>query len=130
MFGLLSAISAVCTTAQLFKEAYSSPVPAENWANKELYHKDMMNGVSIEQRMKNLENGKYKMANAYPEPHRDPRNGKIVIENSKLYYEDAMEYGAYQAQQWAKQGKYNLTKEEMRKEEERIKNKYNYLHNL
>lgn len=130
MFGLLFAISAVCTTVQLFKEAFSRPIPAENWANKELYHRDMMNGVPIEQRMKNLEDGKYKMRNVYPEPHRNPRNGKIVIENSQLYYEDAMKYGAYKAQQWAKQGKYNLNKEELKMEEERIKAKYKYLYNM
>ena len=130
MFGLLFAISAVCTTVQLFKETFSHPVPIENWANKELYHRDMMNGVPIEQRMKNLEDGKYKMRNVYPEPHRDPRNGKIVIENSQLYYEDAMKHGAYKAQQWAKQGKYNLNAEELKMEEERIKSKYKYLYNM
>ena len=130
MFDLLFAVSLVGTAIQLFKEMCSRPVPAENWANKELYHEDIMNGVPIEQRIKNLENGKYKMANTHPEPRRDPRNGKIVIENSILYHEDAMKYGAYKAQQWAKQGKYNLSPEEMKREEERINNKYNYLYNL
>lgn len=130
MFDLLFAVSIVGTAVQLFKEFSSRPVPAENWANKELYHQDIMNGVPIEQRMKNLENGKYKMSNVHPEPHRDPMSGKIVIENTKLYYEDAAKYGAYKAQQWVKQGKYNLTQEEMKKEKERIKNKYNYLYNL
>lgn len=130
MFGLLFAISAVCTAVQLFKEVGSRPVPVENWANKELYYKDVMNGVPVEQRMKNLESGKYKMANVYPEPNRNPRNGKIVIENSKLYYEDAMKYGAYQAQQWVRQGRYNLNGEELKRENERIKSEYKYLYNL
>jgi hypothetical protein len=70
------------------------------------------------------------MVNKHQEPHRDPVSGKIVIENCKLYYEDVRNHGAYQAQQWVKQGKYNLTEEEMKKEEERIKEKYKYLYSL
>lgn len=66
----------------------------------------------------------------YPEPHRDPASGKIMIENCKLYYEDIDKYGASQAQKWVKQGKYNLSKEELKKEEERIKAKYEYLYSL
>ena len=31
---------------------------------------------------------------------------------------------------WVKQGKYNLTPEELNKEEERIKKKFDYLYNL
>lgn len=130
MFDLLFLVSIAGTIAQVVKEACAKPVPAENWANKELYHKDIMDGVPIEQRMKNLENGKYKMVNKHQEPHRDPVSGKIVIENCKLYYEDVRNHGAYQAQQWVKQGKYNLTEEEMKKEEERIKEKYKYLYSL
>jgi hypothetical protein len=130
MFGLLFALSIVGTVAQIVNEAFSKPVPAENWANKELYHEDIMNGVSIEQRMKNLDNGRYKMQNAYPEPHRDPVSGKIVIENSRLYYEDIEKYGASKAQQWMKQGRYNLEPEELKKEEERIKERYKYLYKL
>lgn len=64
---------------------------------------------------------------SYPEPHRDPVSGKVMIENSKLYYEDVRKYGAYKAQQWVNQGKYNLSPEELRKEEERIKEKYKKL---
>ena len=66
----------------------------------------------------------------HPEPHRNPVTGKIVIENNKLYYEDLEKYGAYQAQQWVKQGKYNLSPEEFKKEKERIKAKYDYLYRL
>ena len=130
MFDLLFALSIVGTAVQVIKEARSKPIPAEDWANKELYHKDIMDGVSIEQRMKNLENGKYRMVNTYPKPHRDPVSGKIVIENSRLYHEDVMKYGAYQAHKWLEQGKYNLEPEELRKEEERIKAKHKYLYNL
>ena len=65
----------------------------------------------------------------YPEPHRDPVSGKIMIENCKLYYEDINKYGASQAQKWVRQGKYNLSKEEFEKEKERIREKYKRLHN-
>lgn len=129
MFGLLGLVSIVGTSYQLIKEAFEPTIPAENWANKDLYHQDMMNGVSAEQRMKNVKNGKYKMTETYPEPHRDA-NGKIIIENCKLYYDDVNKYGAYQAQQWVKQGKYNLTPEELKKENERIKAKYEHLYKL
>lgn len=64
----------------------------------------------------------------YPEPHRDPVSGKIMIENCKLYYEDIDKYGASQAQKWVRQGKYNLSKEEFEKEKERIREKYKRLH--
>lgn len=124
MFDLLFIVAIVGTIVRLVKEASTKTIPAENWANKELYHKDIMDGVPIEQRMKNIENGKYKLTEVYPEPHRDPASGKIMIENCKLYYEDVEKYGAYKAQQWVKQGKYNLSQDELKKEEERVKSKY------
>lgn len=130
MFGLLGLVSILGTGYQLIKESFEPTIPAENWANKELYHQDIMNGVSAEQRMKNVKNGKYKLTETYPEPHRDLVSGKIIIENCKLYYEDVSKYGAYQAQQWVKQGKYNLTPEELKKENERIKAKYEHLYKL
>lgn len=102
-------VSLVCTVKQLIKESFEEPIPAENWANKELYYKDMMNGVSSKERMKNLKNGKYKLTEKHPEPHKDS-SGKIIIENSSLYKEDVRKYGAVQAVRWAKQGKYNLEK--------------------
>ena len=129
MFGLLGLVSILSTGYQLIKEACEPTIPAENWANKELYHQDLMNGVSVEQRMKNVKNGKYKLVENYPEPHRD-KNGKIIIENSKLYKEDLMKYGAVQAQKWVKQGKYNLSPEELEKERERIKKEMEKLYNL
>lgn len=129
MFGLLGLVSILSTGYQLIKEACKPTIPAENWANKELYHQDLMNGVSAEQRMKNVKNGKYKLVENYPEPHRD-KNGKIIIENSKLYKEDLIKYGAVQAQKWVKQGKYNLSPEELEKERERIKKEMEKLYNL
>lgn len=130
MFDLLAIISIACTIAQAVKDACTPAIPAENWANKELYYEDMVNGVSAEQRMKNVENGKYKMTNVYQEPHRDPVSGQIIIENNLLYQEDLKVYGAYKTQQWVKQGKYNLTQEELKKEHERIKKKLDYLYSL
>lgn len=127
---LLGIFSIFSSAKQAIKEAFEPTIPAENWANKELYHKDLMSGMSAEERMRNVKNGRYKLTEKFPEPHRDPKSGKIIIENCKLYHEDVNKYGAYQAQQWVKQGKYNLTPEELEKENERIKAKYDYLYKL
>lgn len=67
---------------------------------------------------------------SHPEPHRDPQSGKIIIENSKLYREDVINYGAVQAQKWVREGKYNLKPEELEKERERIKKELEQLYNL
>ena len=115
------------------KEKCEPSIPAENWANKELMHQDLMNGVSAEQRLRYAKQGRYyipkSVAEAYPNPHRD-KNGKIIIENSTLYHDDVKNHGAYNAQQWVKQGKYNLTPEELEKEREYYKNKMDYLYKL
>ena len=63
----------------------------------------------------------------YQAPHRD-ENGKIIIENSQLYYDDCNKYGGYQASKWVQQGKYNLTPEELEKENERLRKKYSYMY--
>ena len=56
-------------------------IPAENWANKELMHQDLMNGVSAEQRLRYAKQGRYyipkSVTEAYPNPHRDEK-GKII----------------------------------------------------
>lgn len=129
MFDVLFIGSIIGGLVEYVKEHSEPVIPAENWANKKLYNDDIANGVSVEQRIKNAENGKYKIKNVYPEPHKDA-NGDIIIENSQLYYDDLINYGAYQTQQWVKQGKYNLSKEELKKEEDRIKEKLKYLCNL
>lgn len=130
MFDLLLIVSIVYSVVQVIKESFASTIPAENWENKELYHNDIMNGVPIEQCMKNLENGKYKLKEPYPEPHRDAVSGKIIIDNCELYYEDVKNFGAYKAMLWMEQGKYNLTPEEIKAKEERIKAEYEYMCNL
>lgn len=125
--------SLVGNCVEFLKEKLAKPVPAENWANKELYYKDMLNGVTIEQRLKNLENGRYRLENEekqnYPEPHR-AKDGRILIENCGLYEEDVKNHGAYQAHQWMKQGKYNLAPEELNKEKERYREHFKKMYGL
>lgn len=60
----------------------------------------------------------------HPEPHRNPKTGKIIIENCELWRKDLYEHGAYQTSQWVKQGKYNLNPEELEKERARLEEKY------
>lgn len=119
--------SLIATGVEYVKEKFVKEVSAENWTNKELYYEDVINGIPIEQRMKNLHNGKYKQTKVYPEPHRNS-NGKIIIENTLLYESDIEKYGAYQAYKWAEQGKYNLTPEELKKERERLDEEYKRLY--
>ena len=57
MLGGLFIASLIGTCAELFKESNQKTIPAENWANKELYHKDLMSGMPTKQIMKNVENG-------------------------------------------------------------------------
>ena len=128
MFDGLLIASVISSCYQAIKGKLTPTIPAKNWANKELYYKDLMNGVSTEQRMKNLENGKYVLTEIYPEPHRDPKSGKIVIENSKLYKEDVKKYGAYQAEKWVKQGRYNLTPDKFTKEMEEYRKSIEFLY--
>lgn len=110
------------------KEKCEPTIPAENWANKELMHKDLMNGVSAEQRLRYARQGRYyipkSVTERYPTPHRDPKTNKIIIENSVLYYKDVDDYSACDAREWLKQGKYNLTPDEMKVEYARINLKF------
>ena len=130
MLDVLFIVSLIRTVTQALEEACQPVIPAENWANKELINKDRLNGISEKEFNKNLANGKYKLIKAYPEPHKDPVSGKIIIENSLLYKEDVRKYGPVQAQKWVAQGKYNLTPEELRKEEERIKKNFERLYKM
>lgn len=129
MFDGLLIASFIGTCIQAVKEAWQPVIPAENWANKELIHKDRMNNISEKEFSRNLANGKYKVTETYPEPHR-MEDGRIIIENCKLYNEDVRKYGAYQAHEWMRQGKYNLTPEELEKEHERFNKEMEYLYSL
>lgn len=127
----LFVVSVIGTVVESIKEKFVKEVPLENWANKDLWNEDILNGVPIEECMKRLENGRYKKFNeqtkVYPKPHRDS-NGEIVIENSQLYYNDIINYKPLQVQEWIEQGKYNLTPEELEKEKKRIEEKYRRLY--
>ena len=127
LFSIMGLVTATCET---IKEKCQPTIPAENWANKDLYYKDMANGVTPKQLSKNLANGKYKINGGYPEPHKDPRTGNIIIENDKLYKEDVRNYGVSKAREWMYQGKYNLTPEELKKREEEIKKEWEHLYSL
>lgn len=127
---LFLVLGSVIAAHETIKEKLHPTISAENWANKDLYYEDMAKGVSPEQLTKNLANGKYKVDDVYPEPHRDSKTGKIVIENDKLYKEDVYKYGAYQARKWMCQGKYNLTPEELVKRRAEIDKEWEDLYNL
>lgn len=121
--------SLISNCYQAIKDACTPTIPAEKWANKDLIHKDIMEGRS-DQLIKNAHNGKYVVTETYPEPHRDPKTGKIIIENCELWKKDVRDYGAYQVSKWVKQGKYNLSPEELKKQEEEHKKKMDYLYGL
>jgi len=116
MLALLGIVSIISNCIDGIKTATTKPLPPNAWENNELYMKDLGSGMSMKQIMKNAENGKYALpVEKYAEPHRDPKSGKIIIENCKLYREDLKKYGAVQVGKWVKQGKYNLSPEELKK---------------
>ena len=121
----------ISTCVNKIKRVFEPTITAEQRANKKLLDQDIIKGVPYKQIKKNIKNGKYRLTETQVEqhskPHRNLVSGKIIIENNLLYKEDLEKYGAYQTHQWAKQGKYNLTSAELKKEEERIKK---YLENL
>jgi len=128
MFDALFSISLIGTCVQAIKDAMRPTITAEQWGNKELIYEDVMNGVSVQQQIKNAQNGKYLVTEKYPEPHRN-KYGQVVIENTLLWKEDLHKYNASQVKKWVEQGKYNLTPEELEKEHERIEAYYERLYN-
>lgn len=96
-----------------FEETFEAAIPAENWENKDLYHKDLMSGMSSKEQMRNVKNGRYKYVVQYEAPHKDLKTNKIIIENTDLYREDIKNFSAYDAYKWAEQGKYNLNPQEL-----------------
>ena len=129
MLGGLFVCGLIGSCIGAIKENNKSEIPAENWANKELYHKDIMDGVPTEQIMRNVRNGKYKEIKKYPKPPKTS-DGRNIIQNSRLYNEDMKNYSAYQVQKWVEQGKYNLSPEELKKEQEYWEKKMDYLYSL
>lgn len=57
----VSIIAIIVAAVMWLKDALDKPVPAENWANEELIWQDMQNGMSIEQQIRYLKKGRYKM---------------------------------------------------------------------
>lgn len=102
----------------LLTEKTAKSIPAENWANKELLHKDRMAGVSEKEILQRVKQGRYyippQIKQAYPVPHRDPESNKILIENCELHRKDIDQYGTYKAYNWVEQGKYNLNASELK----------------
>ena len=132
---LLGIFSIISTCFQGVKEASTPALTAEHWANKELHHKDIMSGMSRPEILKNAQRGRYyipkEIAQAYPVPHREPDGQKrIIIENDELHKADIAQYGAYQAQKWVKQGKYNLNPEELEIVHLQIERRFQYLYSL
>lgn len=114
-----SLLTAIFTTvipliSEKLDQKLEPEVPAENWANRELYYKDMVDGMSPEERMRNLHKGRYKFSMQYLEPHRDPEDNKIIIENEELYWEDSRLHGSPLTHKWLSQGKYNLNQDELK----------------
>ena len=57
----VSIIAIIVAAVMWLKDALDKPVAAENWANEELLWLDMQNGVSVDQQIRYLKQGRYKM---------------------------------------------------------------------
>lgn len=119
------------------KESLEPEIPAEYWANKELYNQDVAKGLSNQQLTRNLRNKKYyipkEVMEAYPTPHREELStgtSRIIIENYELYREDCRKYGVPKAHNWMRQGKYNLNDSELRIVHLQFEKKQIYLYSL
>lgn len=120
MLNLLTIISAIFTGKELVKDHIEKNNPnthvISDW---DAFSKDVCSGVSSDERMRKMRAGLYEKANTYPEPHRD-KDGKIRIENSRLFNDDLIKFGAIQTYKWVDQGKYNLTPEQLIEERKRL----------
>lgn len=117
---ILGAVAAVLTGKELIKEKCTPVIPAENWQNRELIQKDILNpDCSNNQFMKNLVNGKYRKTEQITEPHRDSA-GNIIIDNTVLFWEDvnSHQYSTTQIERFKQSGRYNLTAEESQMQRE------------
>ena len=122
---ILGAVAAVLTGKELIKEKCTPVIPAENWQNRELIQKDILNPeCSNNQFMKNLANGKYRKTEQAAEPHRD-NAGNIIIDNTVLFWEDvnSHQYSTTQIERFKQSGRYNLTAEESQMQREQQKRK-------
>ena len=120
---ILGAVAAVLTGKELIKEKCTPVIPAENWQNRELIQKDILNPeCNNNQFMKNLANGKYRKPEQTTEPHKDSA-GNIIIDNTVLFWEDvnSHQYSTAQIEQFKQSGRYNLTAEESQMQREQQK---------
>lgn len=122
---ILGAVAAVLTGKELIKEKCTPVIPAENWQNRELIQKDILNPeCNNNQFMKNLANGKYRKPEQTTEPHKDSA-GNIIIDNTVLFWEDvnSHQYSTVQIERFKQSGRYNLTVEESQMQREQQKRK-------
>lgn len=122
---ILGAVAAVLTGKELIQEKCTPVIPAENWQNRELMQKDILNpDCSNKQLIRNLANGKYRKPEQAAEPHRD-RAGNIIIDNTVLFWEDVNlhQYSIAQIERFKQSGRYNLTAEESQMQREQRKRK-------
>lgn len=125
MFDILGIIGILLASKELIQEKCTPVIPAENWQNRELIQKDILNpDCSNNQFMKNLANGKYRKTEQITEPHRDSA-GNIIIDNTVLFWEDVNShlYSVEQIEQFKQSGRYNLTAEESQMQREQQKRK-------
>lgn len=125
LLNILGAVAAVLTGKELIKEKCTPVIPAENWQNRELIQKDILNPeCNNNQFMKNLANGKYRKPKQTTEPHKDSA-GNIIIDNTVLFWEDvnSHQYSTVQIERFKQSGRYNLTVEESQMQREQQKRK-------
>ena len=125
MFDILGIIGILFASKELIKERHTSVIPADNWQNRELIQKDILNPeCNNNQFMKNLANGKYRKTEQITEPHRDSA-GNIIIDNTVLFWEDvnSHQYSTTQIERFKQSGRYNLTAEESQMQREQQKRK-------
>lgn len=125
MFDILGIIGILFVGKELIKEKCTPVIPAENWQNRELIQKDILNpDCSNNQLMKNLVNGKYRKTEQITEPHKDSA-GNIIIDNTVLFWEDvnSHQYSTVQIERFKQSGRYNLTAEESQIQREQQKRK-------
>lgn len=129
MLGIFAAIGAAILIHGLAKDQIDKKNVNTNCIeDNDAYTRDVLNGVPHKQRMQKMRAGLYRRNSLYPEPHRD-KNGKIVIENIKLYEEDKRAFGA-EVLKFAERGKYNLTEEELVEERKRRQKENEEYHRL
>ena len=80
----LGLFSVIGTCIRAIKEASEPVIPAENWGNEELMALDRKRGMTQDQIMQNIKQGRYIVTVQYPEPHRD-KNGKIALSSIRLF---------------------------------------------